>query len=110
MIKKYNKLVRDNIPEIIKSNNGIPKTRILDKVEYKKELEIKLDEEVKEVLSTNNSEERIEELADVLEVIRTLAEIENKTLNDIIKIADIKAINRGRFTKRIYLEEVEELK
>lgn len=108
MIKTYNKLVRDNIPEIIKSNNGIPKIRTLDDLEYKKELEIKLIEECNEVISTSNSEERTEELADVLEVIRSLAVLESKSLEDIIKLTDSKKTKRGGFFQRIYLEEVEE--
>lgn len=37
-MKIYNKLVRDKIPEICKSNNQIPKTRILGDEEYLKEL------------------------------------------------------------------------
>ena len=45
MIKNYNKLVRDNIPDIIKNNGGEPIIRILDDSEYKSELEKKLYEE-----------------------------------------------------------------
>ena len=41
----YNKLVRDNIPDIILSNGETPITRILASVEYKQELEKKLYEE-----------------------------------------------------------------
>ena len=51
MEKVYNKLVRDNIPEIIKENNdGEAITRILSDEEYKKALEDKLYEEYQEVL------------------------------------------------------------
>ena len=39
MIKTYNKLVRDNIPDIIKNNGEDPITRILTNEEYKQELE-----------------------------------------------------------------------
>ena len=39
MEKKYNKLIRDKIPEIIKENGENPITRILDTKEYKDELE-----------------------------------------------------------------------
>ena len=47
----YEKLVRDKIPEIIRSNGEEPETRILSDEEYKKELEKKLLEEYQELLS-----------------------------------------------------------
>ena len=108
MIKTYNKLVRDKIPEIITENHGIPKTRILNDIEYKKELELKLEEEIKEVLKSLTGQKRVEELADVLEIIKSLAKLENKSLEDIIVKAEEKRKNRGGFDKKIYLEEVEE--
>ena len=108
MKKIYNKLVRDNIPEIIKKNGGIPTTRILDDKEYKKELENKLLEEYKEVLGTDNKTDRLEELADMLELISALAKVEDSSLEDVIEIAKIKANKRGGFDKKIYLESVEE--
>ena len=42
MEKIYNKLVRDNIPEIIIQDNRKPVTKILNDDCYKKELEKKL--------------------------------------------------------------------
>ena len=106
MEKVYNKLVRDNIPEIIMADNRNPVTRILTVDEYKVELEKKLNEEYQEVLSTTNSEERIEELADMLEIIQSLAIIENRTLDDVINVAKEKSKKRGGFQKRIFLEKV----
>lgn len=105
MEKVYNKLVRDNIPNIIKSNGEIPITRILDNDEYKKELENKLYEEYQEVLNSSE-DDRIEELADMLEIIKALAKLENKTLNDVILVAKQKSKKRGAFDKKIYLEKV----
>ena len=102
----YNKLVRDNIPKIIKSNGENPITRILSEKEFQEELERKLYEEYLEVLKTKNSSERIEELADMLEIIETLALLENKKLEDIIDVAKTKKLKRGGFSKRIYLEKV----
>ena len=49
-MKVYNKLVRDKIPEIINADNRRAITRILDNDEYIKELNTKLQEEVKENL------------------------------------------------------------
>lgn len=56
MERIYNKLVRDNIPEIIKSKNEIPVTRVLNDEKYKKELEKKLFEEYNEVIEAEGSE------------------------------------------------------
>jgi predicted house-cleaning noncanonical NTP pyrophosphatase (MazG superfamily) len=105
MERIYNKLVRDNIPDIITSNEETPVTRILDEDEYKKALEEKLVEEQEEVLSSSG-DERCEELADMVEVIRSMAKLEGKTLEEIVAIADAKKLKRGGFDDRIYLEKV----
>lgn len=101
----YNKLVRDKIPEIIKSNGEIPITRTLSDEEYKIELEKKLKEELEEVLSSTGID-RIEELADMLEVMIALARLEDKSLEDIIETCDDKREKRGAFVKKIYLSGV----
>lgn len=106
MEKIYNKLVRDNIPEIIRKNGGEPYTRILSDEEYKKELEKKLYEEYNEVLNTSSKEERIEELADMLEIISALAKVEGQELEDVISCAKQKNIKRGAFDNKIFLEKV----
>ena len=102
----YNKLVRDKIPEIIKSNGENPIISILTDEEYKAELEKKLLEEYNEVIKAKESEERIEELADMLEVINSLAKLEDKSLEDVTEIANKKKEKRGGFDKKIFLEEV----
>ena len=105
MEKTYNKLVRDNIPNIIKNNGETPIIRILTNEEYKQELEKKLYEEYQEVLESSG-EDRVEELADMLEVIKALAKLENKDLEDIINIANQKNSKRGSFNDKIFLEKV----
>ncbi len=105
MERVYNKLVRDRIPEIIIANDETPVTRILNDADYKKSLEEKLYEEYEEVLSSEGTE-RCEELADMIEVIRVLAQLENKTLEEIIGIADEKREKRGGFEEKIFLEKV----
>lgn len=105
MERIYNKLVRDKIPNIIKEKGETPVIKILDQIEYKKELEKKLYEEYKEVIEANG-EDRVEEMADMLEVIRALAKLENKNLDDVILIANKKNEKRGAFEERIFLEKV----
>ena len=102
----YNKLVRDNIPEIIKCNNdGEAVIRILSDEEYKKALEDKLYEEYQEVLESSG-EDSVEELADMLEIMISLAKLEKSNLEKIIEIAKKKKAKRGGFDKKLYLEKV----
>ena len=105
MEQVFNKLVRDNIPDKIKDNGEEAIIRILDDKEYKEELYKKLIEETNEVVNSNNIEETLEELADVLEVLRAISELNDKKLDDIIAIADQKRMKRGGFEKRIFLEK-----
>jgi predicted house-cleaning noncanonical NTP pyrophosphatase (MazG superfamily) len=65
----YNKLVRDKIPEIIDSSGKTCTTEVLDDEEYIRFLDAKLDEELTEY----HKDQNIEELADLLEVIRAAA-------------------------------------
>lgn len=105
MEKVYNKLVRAKIPNIIEDNGEKPIIRILDNNEYKIELEKKLYEEYQEVIEATGKD-RIEELADMLEIIKSLAELENKTLDDVVEVAKVKSLKRGGFEKKIFLEKV----
>ena len=101
----FNKLVRDNIPDIIRNNGEEAITRVLSDEEYKEELLKKLSEETSEVINASSKDELLEELADVLEILKALAELNNKTLEDVIEIAREKRLKRGGFEKRIFLEK-----
>ena len=103
----YNKLVRDKIPEIIESNGEAPIAHILSDEEYKKELEKKLYEEYQEVLNATGKD-RLEELADMLEIMKYLAQLENSTLDEVLVLAREKSLKRGAFDKKIFLENVME--
>lgn len=101
---KYNKLVRDCIPEIIIENGGKCKTQTLSKNEFEEKLYDKLNEEVIEFIGKPCAEE----IADILEVIETLAKIHKISLDEI-KIAKAKKkTERGGFNKRLFLEWAEE--
>lgn len=98
----YGKLVRDKIPEIIEENGEEPIVRILDDEEYVEALNHKLEEEVGEYLESGD----VEELADVLEVIYALLEVEDMDMVYLEKIRKEKRDERGGFEGRIYLEDV----
>lgn len=103
--KVFNKLVRDRIPEIIEGNGEIAVTRVLDDTEYKLELEKKLLEECNEVLKAVSLDERIEELADVFEVLCAIGALEGKDLDSIISVMKSKREKRGGFSQKIFLEK-----
>ncbi len=106
MEKEYNKLVRDKMPDIIKDKGNNPITKVLDTKEYKIELKNNLLEGYKKFFKTNVSDARIDVLADMLEIINSLANLENKTLKDIERVADLKRQYQGSFQEKIYLEKV----
>ena len=107
-MKVYNKLIRDNIDDIIINNgkNEVPHVRILSPKEYKIELLKKLDEELmelKEAILSGSIDDITEESADVIEVIRA---INGDDLDLVINKLEDKRKKRGGFSKRKYLEYV----
>lgn len=104
MIKKYNKLVRDLIPEIIRSSGAECKTEILSDAQYLQMIDAKLDEELAEYHKDKN----IEELADLLEVIYAATIARGYTLDELECVRAKKAEKRGAFKNKILLIEVNE--
>ena len=102
-MKVYNKLVRDRIPEIIKSEGRNVQIKILNDEEYRCELNKKLQEEVKEYIEDNN----IEELADIVEVIYGILNSMDVSIEEFEKVRKDKAEKRGAFKEKIFLEEAE---
>ncbi len=100
----YNKLVRDRIPEIIEADGKSCTTRTLSDEEYLQFVDAKLDEELAEY----HKDGSIEELADLLEVIRAAAAARGSSIEDVEAIRARKAEKRGGFEKRIFLIEVED--
>lgn len=101
---KYNKLVRDKIPEILKNQiKKIPITHIAENdKEYWQKLKEKLQEEIEEFVESEDENE----LADILEVIYAICDFKNINMKELDKIRIKKASERGEFKKRIILDEV----
>ena len=99
-MKIYNKLVRDNIPAIIKSSGKQCSYEIAPKEERFHLLETKLQEEVSEFLEDKN----LEELADVMEVLFGLADVLGYSEDDLLKARAKKKDERGGFKEGIVLK------
>ncbi len=101
---KYDKLVRDRIPEIIGKSGKSCITEIISERDYLQMLDAKLDEELVEY----HKDQNIEELADLLEVIRAVTVARGYSLEDLERVRATKAAERGGFENRILLKAVYE--
>lgn len=104
MIKTYNKLVRDRIPEIIEQGGNRCRIEVLSDEDYLRMVDAKLDEELAEYHADGN----VEELADLLEVIYAAAAARGCSREELERIRTAKAEKRGGFEKKIMLIDVEE--
>lgn len=103
-MKRYDKLVRDNIPSIIEAEGNVVLIDKLNDEQYLIELNKKIQEEMKEYIEDNN----VEELADIVEVIYALLKLKGVSRKEFEQIRINKAKRNGRFDKRIYLRSVYE--
>ncbi len=98
----YGKLVRDLVPGIIREVGEVPITHQADDDEYGNKLLEKLREELAEFAESGE----IEELADLLEAIRTLGQLNGVGWAELDEMRAQKARERGAFEERLILDEV----
>ena len=99
---KYNKLIRDNIPEIIRASGKECVVRAMDDGDFLKMADLKLTEELEEYLESGS----VEELADLMEVIYAAAEARGTTPSELEEIRKVKAERNGTFKKKLLLTAV----
>ncbi len=107
MIKKYNKLIRDKILEIIRAAGERPYWRILNGKEYLREIKKKILEEAKELIEAKNKRGLLEEIIDIQELINALFLEIKLTKSQIERKRKIKIKKRGGFKKRLFLIKTE---
>jgi len=101
----HDKLVRDLIPEQLAARGVRHQVRVLRRREYADALRAKLMEEVAEYVSASTGEERLAELADILEVVNALAGLDGATPGDLDRRRSAKASRNGVFERRFLLIE-----
>lgn len=104
----YNKLVRDNILEIIKAEGLSYSAKILTSDELLLEIKAKMTEEAHEFMEAVEKKEAVEELADILELIHASLGVYGVDFEELEDIRQKKKEKRGGFEKAIYLIEVED--
>lgn len=99
----YDKWVRDNIPDIIRINNGTCSIRTLETHEIGHYAAKKLVEEIEEFKMAKSDEEAVKELADIQDVMDEYLKAKNISPDEFRRIRDEKNNKNGRFEKRILL-------
>ena len=102
MTKVYQKLVRDRIPEIIEADG---KTCVIETLSDSRYLEM-LDAKLAEELAEYQESKSLEELADLLEVMRAVVQARGWTWEQLEQVRQEKPAQRGGFEKKILLKEV----
>ena len=100
----FDKLIRDNIPNIIEQSNKRCDVEVLDDDRYLQYLDKKLNEELAEYQESKS----VEELADLLEVIYAVAKQKGISAAELERIRLEKAEHRGAFDKKLLLKGVYE--
>ena len=102
----HNKLVRDRIPEIIEGCGKVCKTSVLSSSNYIASLKTKLLEESKEVMEADDVESLIAELADVMEIVKSIESYYDidPSVVELKRVA--KGSKNGHFKDKIFLEYV----
>ena len=100
---KYNKAIRDKIPEIIEESGKKYNLKQLDDTSFLAELEKKLIEEVNEYSESKD----VEELADLLEVIYRISELRGVNSDELDEMRKDKAKKRGKFESNLFLIDAE---
>jgi predicted house-cleaning noncanonical NTP pyrophosphatase (MazG superfamily) len=100
---KPEKIIRDKLPEFILAEKGeVMETRIAEPHEVMGFLKAKILEEAQEVFDAPDKTNLAEELGDLLEVIKAIAQHEN-IVDEMFNARDAKYRKKGGFEKNIIL-------
>ena len=109
MRKKYDKLIRDRIPEILEAQGIEYETEVLDEREFVAALRAKVVEEAREV-SEASPQDLAKEIGDLLEVLAALQAAVDLTAEELEQVRADRRRDRGGFERRLKLLWTDERK
>lgn len=101
-MKTYNKLIRDQIPQLIRQSGSNFAIATYSESAYILALKEKLIEESQEIVNAQD-DELISELADLLEVFESLLEAKGISKEAVVQEQELRREKRGGFRDRIKL-------
>lgn len=108
VVTEYNKLVRDNIPQIIEASGKKPTWYELGDKDFLTALQCKVTEEIKELMEAKTYKDQIEECADLLTVFFQYMDHFNLEADEVLIKALEKNMTHGLFHRKIFLQSVED--
>lgn len=100
----FHKLVRDKLLRRLAQDGMVPVIASpLSHEAYQKALKDKLREEMEEVIQASSPAEQIEELADVVEVLQTLADLFGVSWTEVEEARKKKSQERGVFSAQCFV-------
>lgn len=100
----YNKLIRDNIPNIIHSKHeNCEVRRITDMQEFQQELFKKIKEEATSLSMTRTKEDFLEEYSDLMVVLETIIQQLDITNDEVMEVRTENLLRKGRYKQQNFL-------
>lgn len=107
----YNKLVRDNMPDLIKAKgeecDAVP---VVDQQEFLQELFKKVKEEAGSLAKPKNREDFLQSYADLMVVLETLIKEMNITNEELERARQTNNQKKGGYEQRLFLRWSEDTK
>lgn len=107
---KQNKLVRDKFVQTTEVHGSKLYWFSLNDQEFSKQLKLKLLEEAEKVVRTQTTQELLEELSGILEVVSALAKLHAITDQDLAQAQELKRAQQGGYDDRVFVTFAEHLK
>jgi predicted house-cleaning noncanonical NTP pyrophosphatase (MazG superfamily) len=106
----YNKLIRDNIPDIIQSKREHCEVRrIIDVQEFQQELFKKIKEEATSLSMSRTKADFLEEYADLMTVLETVAELLDIKAEEIATVRSENLLRKGKYKHQLFLQWSDDL-
>lgn len=106
----YNKLVRDNIPDIIHAKHQkCEARRITDMQEFQQELFKKIKEEATSLSMTRTKEEFLDEYSDLMVVLDTIIQQLEISHEEVMAVRSENLLRKGKYKNQNYLLWSEDL-
>jgi predicted house-cleaning noncanonical NTP pyrophosphatase (MazG superfamily) len=100
----YNKLIRDNVPDMIKSKREACEVRqISDIQEFQQELFKKIKEEATSLAMVRNKEDFLAEYCDLMMVLDTIMKQLEISPEEVVKARSENILKKGGFKHQYYL-------